>query len=605
LLSIAAARHKIAEYDLAVPDPVTARPKLCLNMIVKNETHIVHEVLDSVAPFISSWVIVDTGSEDGTQDLIRDYTARLGIPGELHERPWRDFGYNRSEALQLAQGHGDYIWVIDADDKLVGTPDFEQLGTADLYQLRYHQKFQGHYWRPNLFRDGLRVRYVGVIHEYVVCDDPFTHARLGGEYQIESRRLGARNLDPQKYERDRDLLLAELERNPNDARSAFYLAQSYADLHDYPNSRKWYERRAEMGGFDEEVYYSLWQVAELMLELGEPWSAVQDAFLRAWEFRPTRAETLHQIAYRYRRDGRYQLGYLFAKRAAEIPVPEGDNLFVRGDIHRWRATDELAVCASWLGKHAEAFALNRRILARPDIPDDERPRIASNRDLCAPTMLEAASAYPGELIQRLVARPRDGDVVVSLLAGPGRHRVQQTLDSFLHCCTDVTQVGRFLVVDAGLSAQDRAVLSESYGFLEFAPPGPDGYLAHIRAQIDARLWLHLGQGWRFFAPEDLLTRLAAVLDAEPEVFQVAINLGDAMELTGLSAAEEAVRRAPDAGRYVLTDAVAYGPAMFDTARLDRAGGVQGSDADALAELGRRANAAGLRTASLDEVLCIT
>jgi len=75
-----------------------------------------------------------------------------------------------------------------------------------------------------------------------------------------------------------------------------------------------------------------------------------------------------------------------------------------------------------------------------------------------------------------------------------------------------------------------------------------------------------------------------VLEAEPQVFQVGINLADAAELTGACAAEEAVCRTPDAGRYLLTDAVAHGPAMFDTLRLDRA--------------------AGLRTASLDEVLCI-
>ena len=68
---------------------------------------------------------------------------------------------------------------------------------------------------------------------------------------------------------------------------------------------------------------------------------------------------------------RYQLGYLFAQRAAEIPFPEED-LFVLGyfaEIYAWRATDEQAICASWIGKHAEAFTLCRRLLARPDIPD--------------------------------------------------------------------------------------------------------------------------------------------------------------------------------------------------------------------------------------------
>ena len=74
--------------------------------------------------------------------------------------------------------------------------------------------------------------------------------------------------------------------------------------------------------------------------------------------------------------------------------------------------------------------------------------------------------------------------------------------------------------------------------------------------------------------------------------------------TGASA-EQAVRRAPDTGRYLLTDAMAIGPAMFDTARLDRAGGVQNSDPDPPAQRGRPAAGAGLRTASLDEVLCIS
>ena len=105
-----------------------------------------------------------------------------------------------------------------------------------------------------MFRDGLRWRYEGVVHEDPACDDPYVAARLEGEYHIESRRLGARSQDPQKYARDADLLLAEVERNPEDARSVFYLAQSYFDLGDFANARKWYARRVEMGGWDEEVY---------------------------------------------------------------------------------------------------------------------------------------------------------------------------------------------------------------------------------------------------------------------------------------------------------------------------------------------------------------
>jgi hypothetical protein len=254
--------------------------------------------------------------------------------------------------------------------------------------------------------------------------------------------------------------------------------------------------------------------------------------------------------------------------------------------------------------------LNRRLLAIPDIPEGDRQRMAANRDVCVPTMLEAASPYPEALVQSLqrLTGPHDTDVVVSLVAGPDLARTEQTLNSFLNCCTDVSRVVRFLVIEAGLAARDRAKLRERYGFLEFDRLGPaDGHgaqLAQLRGQIDGRFWMHLGEGWRFFAPENLITRLTAVLEAESQVFQVGINFGDAAKLTGASAAEATVRRTPDAGRYVLTDRVACGPAMFDTARLDRAGGVHGTDPDPIAALGRRAAAARLGTASLDQVLCI-
>jgi hypothetical protein len=54
-----------------------------------------------------------------------------------------------------------------------------------------------------------------------------------------------------------------------------------------------------------------------------------------------------------------------------------------------------------------------------------------------------------------------------------------------------------------------------------------------------------------------------------------------------------VHRAPEAGRYVLTAEIASGPAMFDTTRLDRAGGIESTDPDPIAQLGQRADTAGL------------
>jgi tetratricopeptide (TPR) repeat protein len=416
-----------------------------------------------------------------------------------------------------------------------------------------------------------------------------------------------RDVDP--YQRFIDKLLPAVQRNPEDARSVSLLAQVYFDAGDFVNARKWFARKIEIGGSDEEIYVAMLRIAQSLEQLSTPLLTVQDAYMLAWEFRPTRAEPFYCIARNYFNETRYRLGYLFAERAVGIPLPEDDMILPYPDVYTWRAADLQARCGFCIGEHHEAFTLWRRLLARPDIPDGDRQRISEHRDLAVPIMLEAALSYPDMLARNLIAGPRDADVTVSLVAGPDLSATEQTLNSFLRCCTDVSRVGRFLIIDAGLSGQDRAILHERYPFLESVDgsPGhaPGTQLKQLRDQIFGRHWLHLSQGWRFFAPEKLITRLVAVLEAETKVFQVGINLADAAGLTEMSALEPTVRRTPDAGRYVLADVVASGPAMFDTTRLDEVGDVRGTDPNTLAEFAGRAAVAGLQTASLDEVLCIT
>ena len=77
---------------------------ICLNMIVKDESKVITRGLATVKPLISYWVIVDTGSTDGTQEIIKKFME--DIPGELHERPWKNFEHNRNQALELAKGKG-------------------------------------------------------------------------------------------------------------------------------------------------------------------------------------------------------------------------------------------------------------------------------------------------------------------------------------------------------------------------------------------------------------------------------------------------------------------------------------------------------------------
>ena len=56
------------------------KPRITLCMIVKNESHIIKECLESVYKHIDYWVVSDTGSTDGTQDIIKNFFEEKKIP---------------------------------------------------------------------------------------------------------------------------------------------------------------------------------------------------------------------------------------------------------------------------------------------------------------------------------------------------------------------------------------------------------------------------------------------------------------------------------------------------------------------------------------------
>ena len=94
-------------------------------MIVRNEAQVVERCIASVRPIITHWCIVDTGSTDGTQELVAQ--ALEGLPGTLHQRAWRNFGHNRTELMRLSRGMADYLLLVEPDGK--GVPRvFHDLG---------------------------------------------------------------------------------------------------------------------------------------------------------------------------------------------------------------------------------------------------------------------------------------------------------------------------------------------------------------------------------------------------------------------------------------------------------------------------------------------
>jgi glycosyltransferase involved in cell wall biosynthesis len=399
---------------------------LCLNMIVKDEAPVIARCLASVRPIIDYWVIVDTGSTDGTQDAIR--TLMADLPGELHERHWRDFAHNRTEALELAQPHGEYVLIIDADDVLEFEPQFKMPALqADSYMLRIADTSIS-YDRTQIVRAALPWRWRGVLHEFLTCDDARSSGLLEG-LRLRRNHDGARRRDPQTYRRDTEILYAALQTESDpfmQSRYQFYLAQSYSDCGEKEKALRAYLKRAKLGFWVEEVFMSLYSAAKLQEALGYPNEEVLTAYTKAAAACPTRAEALHNAARFCREKGLYERGYEFATKGLAIAYPT-DALFVHDWVYQYGLLDELAVCAYWTERYAACVSACDRLLNEGKLPADMRDRVLKNRNFAVGKQQESIAASSSDSARYLnllhAAREKEG------VGGPGDEIIAAYLEA--------------------------------------------------------------------------------------------------------------------------------------------------------------------------------
>jgi glycosyltransferase involved in cell wall biosynthesis len=121
-------------------------PKLILNTIVKNESHVILKMLESAIKISDAIIILDTGSTDGTQDMILDYGKKNNIPTYVFNRDFDNFENSRNFAMEKAretvanelQWNPDdcFTWWCDADETVIVDPEFSKSQFVnDLYMI--------------------------------------------------------------------------------------------------------------------------------------------------------------------------------------------------------------------------------------------------------------------------------------------------------------------------------------------------------------------------------------------------------------------------------------------------------------------------------------
>ena len=245
-------------------------------MIVRNESAIIERCLESVKGHLDHWTIVDTGSTDGTLELVRATLA--GIPGAIYERPWVDFGQNRTELMSLATGTADFLLLLDADH--VVHVDSEWPSDIGQWSDVMNVCVKGYYdyWMPYVVRGDRKWEFRGATHEYLVMEPWVTRARMSGMHIVDHWDGSSH---PNKYARDVDLLIRQIAEEPDQSRWVFYLGQTRQGMGDIDGAIASFRKCIELSTWDEEIYWSLLSIGELLRARGD-WPDAVVALEAAW-----------------------------------------------------------------------------------------------------------------------------------------------------------------------------------------------------------------------------------------------------------------------------------------------------------------------------------
>jgi tetratricopeptide (TPR) repeat protein len=324
---------------------------LCLNMIVKNESRIITRLLESVASIIDCYCICDTGSTDNTKELITSFFEAKSIPGKIVDEPFVNFAHNRNYALQCCVGMSDYVLLIDADMILEVKPGFKKdmLSSHDSFMiLQGTDEFYYHNMR--IVRNNGAFLYIGVTHEYI--STPPANRNMNIDKNILFiRDIGDGGAKSDKYERDIKLLKGGIEENPNSDRYHFYLANSYFDSGKFEDAIQTYKRRIEIGGWDQEVWYSYFRMGMAYKNMGQIENAIS-VWLDGYNLLPNRIENLYEIIQHYRILNKCRVAhgfYKMAKDALKLAEDKDNYLFLNNDIYTYKLDYEMTILACYLG----------------------------------------------------------------------------------------------------------------------------------------------------------------------------------------------------------------------------------------------------------------
>jgi hypothetical protein len=578
-------------------DSVEAVKTICLNMIVKNESHIIVETLKHLLSYMTFdyWVISDTGSTDNTRELIKDFFKEHGIPGELDETPWKDFGYNRTVAFERAYKKTDYVFVWDADDEIRGSFRIPEPLIADSYIFTFGNESGFRYSRCQLFNNHKKWKYVGVLHEYPACTETVgPPVNVRGDYYFVSGRKGARNKDPNKYLNDALVLEKAYEesveeKNPN-GRYVFYCAQSYNSANIFDKAIEWYKKTLATNTWIQEKYVSCLEIYSMYEQQGKGELGLS-YLVESYKYCNTRIECIYRLIKYYCVNNIVDIAYMYYTLVQKyyendyLTDEVSKHLFTKKEEYDFYLPYYMIIVAERCKKMDTMIQMYRMIsktrylhagqwwytnlftnlqFAVGAFPQDLE--LLSNLLSYVDALREKGIQFTTDhyktldniitkvrpLLTALSVAPtfdkqKPVEIMFTVTTCKRFDLFEQTMNSILRNWTDLQSVDYFFCVDDNSSEEERTSMRTSYPFFDYylKTPQEKGHRESMNIiwnklqEIKPKYWIHLEDDWVYIRPENYVQRAKVALEKyeNQNVHQIVFNrnygiLYPQMELVG-------------------------------------------------------------------------
>lgn len=332
-------------------------PTICLNMIVKNESKIITRLFDSIIKIIDCYCICDTGSTDNTIEIIQNYFQEKNISGKIISHEFINFSYNRNVALEECLGMSDYILLLDAD--MIIEINFNLFDKKNIILSDYFYIFQGsndfYYKNIRIIKNNNLFKYVGVTHEHL-------NINMNNNLKNQSinkniffiKDIGDGGCKQNKFLRDIQLLTKGILDEPNNSRYYFYLANSYYDIKNYSKAIDIYQKRIELNGWKEEIWYSYYKIGLCYNNLNNFPKALF-YWLEGYNYYPERLEGLYEILKYYRVNNKHILAleiYKICESILNNPLyiqNRNNYLFLHNDVYMYKIYYEYSIISFYCG----------------------------------------------------------------------------------------------------------------------------------------------------------------------------------------------------------------------------------------------------------------